>query len=66
VGDDTASKPSFVPDESAVAAGAKDGYEDDLGYNLRPMVRKGDMMLLVLGCGVYGELRAHGWPVLSL
>jgi hypothetical protein len=65
-GDETESQASFVPDESAVAAGAQDGYEDDLGYNLRPMSRKGGIVLLVLGCGVYSEFRAHDWPVLSL
>jgi hypothetical protein len=56
MGDETASKPSFVPNESAVAAGAQDGYQDDLGYNLRPMVWKGGTVLLILGCGVHGEL----------
>jgi hypothetical protein len=46
MGDETASKPSFVPNESAVAAGAQDGYQDDLGYNLRPTIRKGGILLL--------------------
>jgi hypothetical protein len=55
----------FVLDESAVAAGAQDGHEDGLGYNLRPVVWKEEMLLLILGCGGHGEFRAHDWPVLS-
>jgi hypothetical protein len=62
--DKTASTP-FVLDESAVAAGAQDGHEDDLGYNLRPVVWKEEMILSFLECGVHGEFRAHDWPVLS-